>query len=280
MHKKTPPHFKSRHSLALFAALTCSIAQAQQIAPSPLPDSPDLVASLRTAPSAEISSSSIGSSPQTTPATATPPAHQDGQTKRILGIIPNFRAVSADTVLPPQTIKDKLVDASEDSFDYSSIFLPATLAGVSLSSNSIPEFQQGAVGYGRYFWRAFTDQTIENYMVEFVIPVVHHEDTRYYTLGHGGFIKRSGYALGHVLVTKSDSGHATFNAGEVIGAGAAAGISGLYYPSSQRTFNQTGQRWVTNVGIDAATFVFKEFWPDINHTLFHGATPYSAPSNP
>jgi hypothetical protein len=24
-----------------------------------------------------------------------------------------------------------------------------------------------------------------------------------------------------------------------------------------------------NVGIDAATFVFKEFWPNINHALFH-----------
>ena len=267
---KTAP--KSRLYCALLTfALFCAVSQAQmhsRSATTSLPDSPDFVAALSAVPSTNFSSSNTDTSPS-----VIPPDHQDGQTKRILGIIPNFRAVSAGSILPPQTIKDKLVDASEDSFDYSALFLPAVLSGISLTSNSIPEFGGGAVGYGRYFWRSLTDQTIENYMVEFVVPVLHHEDTRYYTLGHGGFLKRSTYAIGHVLVTKSDSGHATFNAGEVIGAGAAAGISSLYYPTSQQNFSQTGQRWATNVGIDAGTFVFKEFWPDLNHYLFHGSKP-------
>ena len=59
----------------------------------------------------------------------------------------------------------------------------------------IPEFHQGAVGYGRYFWHSAVDQTSENYMVEFIMPVVTREDTRFYTLGRGGFVKRTGYAL-------------------------------------------------------------------------------------
>jgi hypothetical protein len=42
------------------------------------------------------------------------------QTKRIFGIIPNFRAVSVDTHLPPQTPKEKFVGFAKDSFDYSS----------------------------------------------------------------------------------------------------------------------------------------------------------------
>src|SRR5579863_1693354 len=76
------------------------------------------------------------------------------QTKRILGIIPNFRSVSTDEKLPPQTVKEKLLDATEDSFDYSSIVIPAVLAGSSLASNSDPEFGHGGIGYWRYFWRA------------------------------------------------------------------------------------------------------------------------------
>jgi len=28
-------------------------------------------------------------------------------------------------------------------------------------------------------------------------------------------------------------------------------------------------QWGLDVGIDATTFVFKEFWPDINRKLFH-----------
>jgi hypothetical protein len=62
---------------------------------------------------------------------------------------------------------------------------------------------------------------------------------------------------------------ARMNMSEVVGAGAAAGISNLYYPANERTLGNTAQKWGLNVGIDAATFVFKEFWPNMNHALFH-----------
>ena len=201
------------------------------------------------------------------------PSDRDPQTKRILGIIPNFRAISTDEKLPAQSVKEKFVTATEDSFDYSSIFIPAMLAVYSLGTNATPEFGHGGVGYGRYFWHAAVDQTSENYMVEFVVPAITHEDTRYYTLGRGGFLKRTSYALSRAVVTRSDSGKEVFNASEVIGAGASAGLSSLYYPSRERSIANTGQEWGLDIGIDAASFVAKEFWPDINHWLLHGAKP-------
>ena len=195
------------------------------------------------------------------------------QTRRILGIIPNFRAISTDEKLPAQSAKEKFVTATEDSFDYSSVFIPLALAGYSQLTNATPEFGTGGVAYGRYLWHAAVDQTSENYMVEFVMPVLTHEDTRYYTLGRGGFWKRTGYALSRAVVTRSDSGKEVFNASEVIGSGASAGLSSLYYPAGERSFGNTGEEWGLDIGIDAASFVAKEFWPDINHWLFHGAKP-------
>jgi hypothetical protein len=192
------------------------------------------------------------------------------QTTRILGIIPNFRAVSTDQKLPPQSVKEKFVTASQDSFDYSALVVPSALAGFNLGRNSIPEFGSGGVGYGRYFWHSLVDQTSENYWVEFIVPAVTHEDTRYYTLGRGGFLKRTEYALTRAVITRSDSGNEVFNAGEVIGAGASAGISNLYYPSRERGVGNTISQWGLDIGIDAAIFELKEFWPDINHALFHG----------
>ena len=209
-----------------------------------------------------------------------PPAQQnhsasdhDPQTRRILGIVPNFRAISTNEKLPPQTVKDKFVTASQDSFDYSSIFIPLLIAGYSLETNADPEFGHGGVAFGRYLWHAAVDQTSENYMVEFVVPVATHEDTRYYTLGRGTFFKRTAYALSRAVVTRSDSGKEVFNISEVVGAGASAGLSSLYYPTRQRSFGNTGEEWGLDVGIDAASFVAKEFWPNINHWLFHGAQP-------
>lgn len=190
------------------------------------------------------------------------------QTKRILGIIPNFRAVSADVKLPPETVKEKFIDATQDSFDYSSIFIPAVLAGYSMHQNSVPQFRQGAAGYTRYFWHSAVDQTSENYMVEFAFPTVFRQDARYYTLGHGGFFKRTGYALSRAVVTRSNSGNGVFNVSEVFGAGAAAGLSNLYYPSASRSVSNTTTQWALDVAIDAGSFWFREFWPDINRRAF------------
>lgn len=260
-----------RHSLSLL--LCCSVfvltGEAQSTNEALLPQSPDAIfASNQDASS--IQGTQPAQSSHSQGASAGDSSLQGGQqTKRILGLIPNFRAVSANTKLPPQSVKDKFVTASQDSFDYSSFVLPALLAGYSLGVDSVPEFHSGAAGYGRYFWHSFVDQTIENYAVEFIVPAVAHEDTRYYTLGSGGFKKRLEYSLERTVVTRTDSGRPTFNAGEVIGAGAAAGLSDLYYPRSQRTFGNTAQKWGLNVGIDAGTFVFKEFWPDINRAIFH-----------
>jgi hypothetical protein len=190
------------------------------------------------------------------------------QTERILDIIPNFRAVNTDERLPAQSVKEKFLTATDDSFDYSAIFVPAMLASYSMATNATPEFHQGAAGYARYFWHAAVDQTSENYMVEFVVPVVTHEDTRYYTLGRGGFLKRTGYALSRAVITRSDSGNEVFNVSEVFGAGASAFLSSLYYPSRERSFVNTGTEWGLDIGIDAASFMAKEFWPDVHHLLF------------
>ncbi len=198
---------------------------------------------------------------------------RDPQTKRILGILPNFRSVSTDEKLPPMSVKEKFLTATDDSFDYSSVFIPAALAGFSMARKSTPEFGQGAVGYGRYFWHSALDQTSENYMVEFIVPSITHEDNRYYTLGRGGFFKRTGYALSRAIITRNDSGNDTFNISEVVGAGASSGLSSLYYPSRERTFGNTGSEWAIDIGIDAASFVVKEFWPDINRKFFHQSDP-------
>ena len=222
------------------------------------------------APAAPAQSSSPNAhAPQNQPAQTTQQDSSGQQTKRILGIIPNFRAVSADTKLPPETVKEKFVSATEDSFDYSAIFIPAVLAGYDMGRRETPEFHQGAAGYARYFWHSAVDQTSENYLVEFVVPALTHEDPRYYTLGHGGFVKRSAYALSRAVITRSDSGAEVFNFSEVLGSGAASGISNLYYPSASRSLGSTGSQWGLDVAIDAASFWVKEFWPDINRRLFH-----------
>ena len=100
------------------------------------------------------------------------PLAEGRQTKRILYVIPNFRAVSADQHLPPQSVKEKFKTAMLDSVDYSSFIFVAGQAGVAQANNSYPEFGQGAKGYGRYYWHTLADAINENTWVEFIVPSV------------------------------------------------------------------------------------------------------------
>ena len=222
-----------------------------------LPDAPSFVVQSPNAaqqPPAPAQTSSSSGKPQ--------------QTKRILGIMPNFNAVSADTILPPQSPKEKFIIAAKNSFDYSSFLIAGIQSGINFSSESYPEFGQGAAGFGKYYYHTLLDTADENFMVAGLYPVLFHQDNRYYTLGHGGFRKRAFYAATRVLITRRDNGSKTFNASEIIGAGSAAGLSTVYYPDAYTTWTKVGQKWLTSILIDAANFTFiKEFWPDVNKRL-------------
>jgi hypothetical protein len=192
------------------------------------------------------------------------------QPKRILWIVPNYRAVAANTYLPPLGFKDELWLATQDTFDYSDFIFVGGLAGISMAQKSEPSFGQGGAGYGRYYWRVFADSGIENYMSEAIVPAMTKEDPRYYTLGKGGFVKRAGYAVTRLFITRTNTGRNTLNLSELVGSGAAAGIGNAYYPAESNPWVKTYQRWGTQVGLDGVFNLLKEFWPDINQAVFHG----------
>jgi hypothetical protein len=209
--------------------------------------------------------------PAVSPSTPNSSNDQYGkQSKRILGIIPNYRAVSANTYLPPLSFKGELWLATQDTFDYSNFIFVGGLAGINMAGKSQPTFGQGAEGFGKYYWHVFADGGIENYMTEGIVPAATREDPRYYTMGRGGFFKRSGYAVSRLFITRTNAGNNTFNLSEVVGAGAAAGIGNAYYPAQNNEWVKTYQRWGTQVGLDGVFNVLKEFWPNINQAVFHG----------
>jgi hypothetical protein len=196
----------------------------------------------------------------------------DGQqTKRMFYVVPNFAAVSAHTQAPPLSAPEKFVLAAHDSLvDYSSFTWTAILAGQALALNSDPELGHGAAGYGRYYWRTFVDGVSGTFFTEAIVPAITHEDPRYYTMGQGGFVRRTGYAISRTFVTKTDSGGTTFNWSEVAGNGLEAGLSNAYYPPQERGLSQTARNWGTQMESAVLNHVFQEFWPDIRRKVFRG----------
>jgi len=216
------------------------------------------------------------------PAPAQPPVQQPGQTeppppdKRIFGVLPNYRTANATAVYMPITAKQKFTIAAKDSFDYPLLGLAAVIAAWGQADNSHPEFGQGWAGYGRRVGTAYADQAIGNMMTEGIFPSMLREDPRYFRRGYGGVWSRAFYAATRVFVTKTDAGGTRFNFSELLGNAAGTAISNAYYPDT-RDVGDNVEKLASQIGIDAASQVLKEFWPDVKHKLFHGPNPNAEP---
>jgi len=265
--------------VALFSTLACVASVQAQTGSQPT--NPPASDSTQTAPS---TAPPPQQQQQTPPPTTPPPQNtQPGQTApgnngasndRLFFALPNFLTLENSAHVPPMTAGQKFKVAFRSSFDYVQYPWYAALAGISQAENSEPGYGQGAEGYAKRYGAAFADGTIENFMVNAVVPSVLHTDPRYYQLGKGTFMHRTGYALSRLFITRTDSGHNTFNFGEIAGSGMAAAISTYsYHPEADKTFSNTASVWGTQVAYDAIRIVLNEFWPDIRRKFHKDKTP-------
>jgi hypothetical protein len=188
------------------------------------------------------------------------PEHTD---KRIFWIVPNFRTSPTLVEYQPITPKEKFKIAAMDTFDRGTFALAAAFAGEAQLSNSTPSFGQGVKGYARYLGTAYADFAIGNFMTEGIYPTILHQDPRYFRRGTGSGLSRLGYAIGQIFWTHTDSGGTQFNFSEVVGNSTAVAISEAYYPNN-RTASDAITKLGTQLAVDTASNVLKEFWPDLN----------------
>jgi hypothetical protein len=171
----------------------------------------------------------------------------------------------SDEQARPNGVSTSLAAGSLGSFDYSSFVTAAMLAGISQAS----EFGQGSKGTAVIIGTRWSARPWKLFHGSYCAC----RNARRSALLHAwpwGFLKRTGYAVSRVLVTRTDSGRRTLNISEIAGNGAGAGIPNLYYPSRERTWTKTGQKWATQVSLDGVFNIVKGFWPDVNHLIFLG----------
>ena len=177
--------------------------------------------------------------------------------QRIFGIIPNFY-VSYEQDAAPLTPKLKFQLAAKVLLD------PVTFIGVGLVAASEqagdnPDYRQGAKGYGeRYgavYGNGFTDVMIGGA----ILPVLLHQDPRYFYQGTGTNKSRALHAITSPFVCKGDNGQWQPNYSTVGGDLASAAISNAYYPASNRGVGLFLGNFLIGTGQRAAANLAQEF---------------------
>jgi hypothetical protein len=184
--------------------------------------------------------------------------------QRILGIVPAFNSVYEGKV-PPLTPSQKMKLMWKSTTDIYVFGFAAFTAGIGQAQNSHAAYGQGVQGYAKRFGANYADTADGNFWGNAVLPIVMHEDPRYFRLGHGTLPHRILYSMSTSVWCKRDNGTAGPNYANVLGNFISGGVSNLYYPPADRGLQQTVQNalTVTAEGMIGAALI--EFWPDIAH---------------
>jgi hypothetical protein len=191
---------------------------------------------------------------------------QNPSSKRILGVLPNYRTAEMPTEYHPLTARQKLKIATKDTFDWPLLFIGAGYAGLYQMENQNPSFGQGVEGYARRYATSYADQAMGNMMTEGIMPALLREDPRYFRKAHGSTRSRLAYSITRIFVTRTDAGGERFNFSEVVGNSIAVAVSNTYYPES-RTAAENADKLTMQLGTDMMSNILKEFWPDIRKRM-------------
>jgi hypothetical protein len=179
--------------------------------------------------------------------------------QRVLGAIPNFY-VSYSRDREPLSSRQKYRLAWRTSVDPISIVIAAGIAGVEQSQDAFSGYGQGARGYAKRFGAVYADGFSGTFLADAVLPSLLHQDPRYFYKGTGSIRSRALHAVASVVICRGDNGRWQPNYSNVLGNLAAAGISNVYYPASDREGAElTIRNSLIGTGAGAVGALFQEF---------------------
>jgi hypothetical protein len=194
------------------------------------------------------------------------------------GVVPNFNAVLGGDALPlsPGQKMRAAFRSAIDPYQFGLALLTSGYGQGTDSHSSIDPngthhgYPQGMAGFGCRYGANYVDQFNGTIIGNGILPVLLHQDARYYRMGEGhSFTRRFFYSLSTTVVAKGDNRKRQPNYSNVLGNLISGGISNLYYPKSERGVALSIEQGfeVTAEGSFGALLI--EFYPDIRRHI-HG----------
>lgn len=185
--------------------------------------------------------------------------------KRLFGILPNYKASDPLDVYVHPTVRQKFKIARQNSFDYPTFFTN----GIYALQNQLSQKGTGAFGknFAGYYARAWADSVIGNYTTQAVLPALLGEDPRYFRMGEGSAWKRTLHAVSQIAITKGTNGKNRIHISELGGNAGVVAITNLYYPDQGHGLGASTTRWSFMLLNDAISNLLNEFLPDLARKL-------------
>lgn len=182
--------------------------------------------------------------------------------QRIGGVVPNFNVVLGGQALP-LTPREKFDLAFHTIIDPYTIAIAGVAGGYGEVTDDHTGYGHGPAGYFKRAGAAYADSADGTLIGNAILPVILHQDPRYFRKGTGTIKSRIIYSALTTVICRSDAGKRQFNTSNVLGNLISGAISNAYYPANERGVGLTIENGliVTLEGMLGAQIL--EFSPDV-----------------
>ncbi len=205
--------------------------------------------------------------------------------QHVLGFIPNFYVSYVPHPLPlsPRQKGELALKTTIDPFTF---LIAAGIAGIEQGTNSLSGYGPGIGGYGKRFGAIYTTGAVNTAIGGAILPILLHQDPRYFYVGTGSARHRALHSVMQVFVSKGDNGRWQPDYSGIGGAVASAGIANAYLPSTDRddagtiVLNTLNSFWGAAIGNLCQEFLVRHFTPHLPPTQLADPASTASPSSP
>jgi hypothetical protein len=177
-------------------------------------------------------------------------------------IYPYQRFLTSNIVIP-MTWQQKGYLALHDLADPVNFGTILGISAITVGANSHSAYGPGLKGFGKSVGVSLLQDATAQFFGAFAIPVIVHQDPRYFRMPHAPFGKRVVYSISRTVVSRSDSGKSIPNYATLLNYPIGAELANLYVPGIHPDAPSTVARIFTGYALDPVNGLINEFLPDV-----------------
>jgi hypothetical protein len=177
-------------------------------------------------------------------------------------IYPYQRFLTSNIVIP-MTWQQKGYLALHDLTDPVNFGTILGISAITIAADSHSAYGPGLEGFGKSVGVSLLQDATGQFFGAFAIPVIAHQDPRYFRKPHEPFTKRIVYSMSRTIISRSDSGKSMPNYAVLLTYPINAELSNLYVPGIHPDAPSTVTRIFTGYALDPVNGLLNEFLPDV-----------------
>ncbi len=150
--------------------------------------------------------------------------------------------------------------------DVKSPFNLLTIVGTSaytIGRDAHTGYGPGMKGFGYNLGVSLSQDATGEFFGTFLVPVIFHQDPRYFRWPHATFHRRLLHVIEHEVIARGDNGHRMLNYSNLLTSPVTAQIANLYVPGIGTNVPDTTKRIVISFASEPIGNLVAEFLPDV-----------------